>query len=160
MLDWLGVGLGFPLVAGIAVWHCYRRQRQQDAVRIVNAIRAEDLPELSALLAERADFKSVAEWFGDPALIIAVKSAGAGFAAAAIELLLNYGAEINESGIEWKTALMHAAAEGHRELCETFLSRGADPNAKDMFGRTAAYWAEYGGDWKIIALLARNRPGA
>ena len=63
----------------------------------------------------------------------------------AVRLLVSHGANINEPGTEWKTALMHAAANGNRDLCNVLLSYRADPVAGDVFGRTAADWADFTG---------------
>lgn len=158
MLVSLGMGLASLLAASSALscWHRWRRR--QEAALIVNAIRSAWSEELSLLLIERTDFKSAVEVAGDPALIVAVKSltdGRCGMCAAlnTVRLLLSHGADVNESGAEWKTALMHAAAGGCEELCEMLLSRGADPSAHDMFGRTAADWAESGGHHALAGAL-------
>jgi ankyrin repeat protein len=158
MLAWFVSGLASTLAIAAIVWVCHERQRRHEAARIVNAIANKDQPELSLLLAEGADFRSVAEWFGEPALIVAVKSFAAetgdgGFTEEAVRLLITHGAEVNERGTEWKTALMHAAANGNWGLCTLLLSYGADSAAPDMFGRTAAYWAQHNGHNRTASLL-------
>jgi ankyrin repeat protein len=80
---------------------------------------------------------------------------GGGFLREAIRLLTSHGADINEPGTEWKTPLMHAAATGNWDLCALLLSYGADANAGDMFGRTAAYWAQYHGHGRIAFRLLK-----
>ena len=155
---WLATALVPLVVIAVIVWRCYERQRKHEGMRILRAIQSEDEAELRLLLAERTDPHSVTEWFGESALNIAVKSFAMGsdnkaFIGEAIRLLITYGADINEAGIEWKTALMHAAANGNLELCTVLLGHGADPAAHDMFGRTAADWAEAGGHHRIASLL-------
>jgi ankyrin repeat protein len=139
------------------VWVCYARQRRYEAARIVKAISDKDQMELLLLLVERANLHCVAEWFGEPALIIAVKSLAGesedGFLREAIRILTSHGADVNEPGTEWRTALMHAAASGNEDLCALLLSCGADATAGDMFGRTAAYWAEHNGHGRTASLL-------
>lgn len=157
MQAWLGAGLGSLLVfaAGLLLWD--RWNRKQDSVRLVKAVLAGDLAELSMVLRERVDLRAVPAWFGEPALIIAVKSAQAGCRTGcgleACRLMLAYGADIDERGTEWKTALMHAAAGGSLDLCKLLISCGADPQACDAFGRTAAWWAERGGHSRVASLL-------
>ena len=105
------------------------------------AIEAEGQMELLMLLVEGTDVHSVREWFGEPALILAVQSARSndgGFAEEAVRLFVAHGANVNQPGTEWKTALTHATANGNRDLCNVLLSYGADPAARDMVGRTAA----------------------
>jgi ankyrin repeat protein len=160
MLAWLVTGVALLLAATAILRVCHERQRRHEAARIVRAIADKDQMELLLLLIERVDLHWVAEWFGEPALIIAVKSFAAGsengdFPREAVRLLISHGAEINEPGTEWKTALMHAAGNGDWELCSLLLSYGADAAAGDMFGRTAAYWAEDNGHDRTASLLRK-----
>ncbi|MFN7998454.1 MAG: ankyrin repeat domain-containing protein [Bryobacteraceae bacterium] len=124
----------------------------------MNAIKTEDRMELLMLLVEGADFHSVREWFGEPALILVIQSAASdnvSFAEEATRLLAGHGANVNEPGTEWRTALMHAASTGNRDLCTALLSYGADPTARDMVGRTAADWADCNGFSRIACLLRK-----
>jgi ankyrin repeat protein len=73
----------------------------------------------------------------------------------ALRLFVTHGANINEPCTEWKTALMHAAANGNRGLCSALLSDGADPAARDMVGRTAADWADCTGFPRVACLLRK-----
>ena len=156
----LGTAVVSVVIVAATLWGCYEWQRRHEAARIVKAIETEDSDELLLLLVERTNFHSVAEWFGEPALIIAMRSVaggsdGASFVREAVRLLISYGADVNEPGIEWKTALMHAAGNGNRDLCTVLLSHGADVAAHDMFGRTAADWALRGGHDHIASLLRK-----
>src|SRR5574340_179677 len=99
---------------------------------------------------EGAELDSVRSCTGEPGVIAVVKAAlegkcGHQSAARAIEILLSRGAEADERGTEWKSALIHAAASGDTELCDLLLRYGADATITDVFGRTAADWAERGG---------------
>jgi ankyrin repeat protein len=149
LVEWLGTGIGSVLVVATVLWRFREWQQRHEAGRIVKAIEAEDDVELSMLLAEGADIHSVREWFGEPALIMAVKHS----TLEAVRRLALHGASINEPGTEWKTALMHAAGKGDRDLCLVLLSDGADPGACDMFGRTAADWAQHGGHHRLASIL-------
>jgi len=146
------------LVVSIVLWVCHEYQRRHEARRIVKAVEAEDQTELWMLLVEGTDFHLVREWFGEPALILALQSAGSvesGFAEEAVRLFVAHGANVNEPGTEWKTALMHAASKGNRDLCIALLSCGSDPAARDMVGRTAADWADCAGFPRIACLLRK-----
>ncbi len=53
-----------------------------------------------------------------------------------------------------KTALHHAAMNGHRQIAEFLLAKGADVNAKDSFpGATPLHYAAYKGYSEIAELL-------
>lgn len=163
MPAWLAFGFTSPFALAAGLWFWYRWQRRREVTCIVNAICAADAVELSLLLAGKPPLDSVAEQFGEPALILVLKSLAAGrcgmcFALKTFCLLLSHGADVNESGTEWKTALMHAGAAGYWDLCEILLSFGANPDARDMFGRTAVEWAEYGRHGELARRLqaARN----
>jgi ankyrin repeat protein len=161
MLAWLTTELALMLAVAAIVRVCYRTQRQHGAARIAKAIACKDQMELLLLLVEGMDSNSVAEWFGEPALIIVVKSftaecEGQHFLREAVRLLTSHGAAINEPGTEWKTALMHAAGIGNWDLCNLLLSYGADTSAHDLFGRTAADWARDNRHDRIASLLETN----
>jgi hypothetical protein len=158
LLAWLGTGIASVLLVAAILWGCREWQRKHEAGRIVKAIEAEDETELLMLLVEGTDFHSVREWFGETALILAVKpswSESSGFAREAVRLFVSQGANINEPGTEWKTALIHAATGGNWDLCATLLAHGADPAARDMVGRTAADWAQWEGHTRIASLLRK-----
>lgn len=146
------------LVVAIILWGCHEWQRKHEAGRIVKAIETEDETELLMLLVEGTDFQSVRKWFGETALILTVRSSGAdssSFAREAVGLFVSYGANINEPGSGWKTALMHTASSGNWDLCATLLAYGADAAARDMAGRTAADWAQCEGYNRIASLLRK-----
>ncbi len=67
----------------------------------------------------------------------------------AARLLLEKGAQVNAipPGFDYSgTGLHYAAHNGHRELVEFLIERGADVNLKDTkVGSTPAGWAEHGG---------------
>ena len=134
VLSWAFAGCG-SVAAGALCLRCwYRWQSKLEAGRIVRAIDCGDAEELAMLWAERAYPDAVRDWFGDPALIVAVRRSSA----AAVQVLLAAGANVDERGAGWMTALMYAAAAGDRELYRLLLDHGADPGARDAFGRPAA----------------------
>jgi ankyrin repeat protein len=78
---------------------------------------------------------------------------------AAASLLLEKGAQINAipPGFDYSgTGLHQAAHNGHREMVEFLVQRGADVSLKDSkVGATAASWAEHGGHPELRDYLQR-----
>ncbi len=77
----------------------------------------------------------------------------------AARLLLEKGAQVSAipPGFDYAgTGLHYAALNGHRELVEFLLERGADVNIKDTkVGSTAAGWADHGGHPELKDYLDR-----
>lgn len=61
-----------------------------------------------------------------------------------VRFLIEQGANINEADGEGRTALMHAARAGHRELAKLLLANGADVWRQDKHGDTALHHAVVG----------------
>ncbi len=161
MLAWVECGTATFLVFALAAWWCYLGQQKHEVLRLTHAITSADCAEIELLLMEGADLDSVRSCTGEPGVIAVVKAAldgkcGHESAARVIGILLSRGAEVDERGTEWKSALIHAAASGDTELCDLLLRYGADATSKDVFGRTAADWAERGGYRSIAASLRRT----
>jgi len=57
---------------------------------------------------------------------------------AKVQLLLDYGAEVNAVDPHGRTALHHAARAGHQHVYQLLLQHGADPSLRDREGRTAS----------------------
>lgn len=144
VLLWALAGGGCVSAGALCLRVWYRWQSKLEAARIVRAIECGDTDELALLWAERAYLDAVRDWYGDPPLILAARRS-----MAAVRVLLAGGVEVDERGAEWMTALMHAAAAGDRDLCGLLLEHGADPDARDLFGREAAWWAERAGNYAI-----------
>src|SRR5688572_21348032 len=72
-----------------------------------------------------------------------------------IPLLLDKGANVNQP-TRYKTALMHAAGEGHADIVQLLLAKGADVNAVTDEG-TALMQALTGGHAEIVKLLLASR---
>lgn len=71
-----------------------------------------------------------------------------------ITLLHRRGANVNDidSHESW-TPLMFAAAEGHRDVVQFLLNHNADPNAADVDGETAAYFARQRGFPEVAEII-------
>lgn len=152
VLAWTAATIGLLAAAAAVLWQWYRWQVRTEAARLVRAIEAGDIGELAFLWAERAHAARVRRWLGDPPLIVAARRSGA-----AARWLVERGAEVDEPGAGWMTALMHAAAAGDAGLCRFLLEHGADPDVRDAFGRPAEWWAERGGHDDVVRLLRRDR---
>lgn len=74
---------------------------------------------------------------------------------AAVELLLQNGANI-EAVDSWnQTPLIHAVCLGHTKVFEFLLKNKANPNAKDIHSRTALMYAANKNNIEIIDLLLK-----
>src|SRR5688500_2367492 len=61
---------------------------------------------------------------------------------AVVEMLLEYGADVNGIDQDGRTAL-HRAAKLHPKTVRVLLERGANPNVVDSQGFTPLTWAVY-----------------
>jgi ankyrin repeat protein/tetratricopeptide (TPR) repeat protein len=72
--------------------------------------------------------------------------------------LLENGANVDQpSGTERKTALVLAAAQGHKSMVELLLARGASPNAKEEYGNMALHEAAAKGFVTVVEVLLANK---
>nr|CAB3457556.1 unnamed protein product [Digitaria exilis] len=73
-----------------------------------------------------------------------------------VELLLQYGANVNSTDSRGRTPLHHCILKGRHAYAKLLLSRGADSQARDRDGRTALQYAIDSGtidDDEILVLL-------
>jgi ankyrin repeat protein len=154
--------------------------------RLIDAIKANDVAAVRALLDTRVDVNAVQpdattalHWAADrdaAEIVQLLIRAGANVKAsnrygatplwlaalngnaATIGMLLEAGADANAASEEGETALMVAARTGNVDAVDTLLARGADPNAKEHWrGQTALMWAAAEGHAAVItALVARK----
>jgi ankyrin repeat protein len=154
--------------------------------RLINAVKANDVSAVRALLDKRADVNAV-QADGTTALHWAVEHdageivqllirAGANVRAtnrygatplwlaslngnaATIGMLLEAGADASAASDQGETALMVAARTGKVDAVNMLLARGADPNAKEQWrGQTALMWAAAEGYATVIEALVARR---
>lgn len=74
-----------------------------------------------------------------------------------VELLLSYGASLNEAGAYGRSALFLAIHAGHEELALFLMEKGADIKRKDHFGCTMLMAAVDQGSCKIVQELVARK---
>ncbi|KAJ0974596.1 hypothetical protein J5N97_016561 [Dioscorea zingiberensis] len=73
-----------------------------------------------------------------------------------VELLLQYGANVNATDLKGRTPLHHSIVKGRSVVTKLLLSRGADPHAVDMDGKNPLQHAMESGtihDEEILVIL-------
>ncbi len=63
---------------------------------------------------------------------------------------------INSADSEGKTALIWAAAQGYKDICELLFSNICGLDVQDKDGMTALIWSAYNGHHEISSLLISN----
>src|SRR5713226_5925403 len=71
--------------------------------------------------------------------------------------LLREGYDPNGRDGDGMTALMWAAAKGHRKLVEILLGQGADPNAQDSTSQNALHHAVAGEHGRVVHALVEGK---
>ncbi|KAJ7147877.1 ankyrin repeat-containing domain protein, partial [Mycena crocata] len=73
-----------------------------------------------------------------------------------VRLLIEYGADVNEQGGFYGTALQVASINGHKEIMKLLLENEADVNAVDGYHGTALHAASQGRRQNVVQLLLDN----
>jgi ankyrin repeat protein len=135
-----------------------------DCGAIYYAARTGSVKTLAALLERKAGDTAARDERGATPLIAA---ASRGYDTAAKMLLDRGVANVNETtpvrvdpktsvATGGQTALMAAAAQGHKEVVEELIRRGADVHRVDALGQTAWIYAVRAGALDIVMILERN----
>jgi uncharacterized protein len=72
-----------------------------------------------------------------------------------MEVLVEYGARVNATDADGRTALMVATIMDHPDVAQALLTWGAEVNARDADGRTALGWARHLDRPDVIPVLER-----
>ena len=91
------------------------------------------------------------DWTGDAPLHIAVQLE----LLSEIQLLIDYGADINGTGERSMTALHYAVMKNNFDIVNLLLKKHAIANLKDDDERTPLDWAITSGNLQIISLLEK-----
>lgn len=83
-------------------------------------------------------------------------NAAKGGNAAAVQRVLERGADVNERTSQGKTPLMLAASEGHAEVVRLLIQQGAEVDVADSYGTTALIVAATAGHAEVVALLLEH----
>jgi uncharacterized protein len=106
-----------------------------------------------ALLAHGADVRARASnGLGTTPLLWAVM----GQDLALVTLLLDHGADVNETNAAGSTPLHKAAVLGNATLVRLLLARGANVNARNSGGQTPLTHALFKGHDEVVALLRQH----
>lgn len=74
-----------------------------------------------------------------------------------IELLLEYGANLDAHSSSGETALLASSEAGHKGIVSFLIERGANLFAKDSFGESALYKAAANGHVDVMRLLLNHK---
>src|SRR6266480_1931544 len=143
------------------------RQPYDSAKAVITAAYQGDVKTAIAQLGEGAD-ANARDCDGDTALMLAAERGHIEL----MKVLLKNGADVNAENYNGETALMRAAQNGraaadivnntplmraayrgHVDVVKELLAYGADPNARNAFGNTAATLAARNGHSKVESLL-------
>ncbi|XP_067680001.1 inversin-like [Haliotis asinina] len=116
---------------------------------VMEAARCEHRDVVELLLSRGADV-SLVDMYGDSTLHWACNGGDVG----TMELILSKGmVDVNHRGAGSRTPVMEAARQGHRDVVELLLSRGADVSLVDNDNDNSLHWACGGGDVGTVELI-------
>ena len=97
----------------------------------------------------------VNEFMSEPPLHIAVRVTNNSL----VELLLQYGADVNATDADGQTALQHAIYQGNQHLANLLVQYGADPNSAIYMHGDNTYMRSYGVRSDVLRdIQERRRP--
>ena len=130
---------------------------ESEVVDIVNAVNEKDVAKVTAMLQTnpklvKAKFTAGGPYSGWPLLMIATTQGSKPI----VELLLNFGADVNEKNDSSEVALHYAALKGHKDIVQILLDHHADVNVKNDAEATPLAAAIEAKKPEIIAVLKQH----
>ncbi len=98
-----------------------------------------ELARLKAALDEDRDAANARDTYGVSLLYLAAAKGDL----AILQLLIEHGAEVDQTSDAGNSPLMVAAANGHVETIKLLLEHGASTDGKNRWGLSAADWAKW-----------------
>merc|ERR1712014_179346 len=83
-------------------------------------------------------------------------AAGGGDLAMVTVLLDSIGMKVDEGNKDGKTALMWACRNGHLEICQLLVQRGANVRARTKKGVEPIHWAVWGGSEEVTKWIVET----
>ena len=124
------------------------RDASRQGLRLIDAVKRQELPAVRALLAQRVDVNAT-EADGSTALHWAAQRNDL----ALVDLLLNARANVKAATRYGITPLYFAALNGNAAMVERLLNAGADPNTPSHEGQPALMTAALNGNPEAVRLL-------
>jgi ankyrin repeat protein len=155
----------FLLAVSYFIWHLPSQRQWVLDITLIGTTLAGNVPETRQMLDRGSNIETRDENTGmTPLMCAAMALPGPNNPgqvvvdhAGTVALLLDRGANIHARDMVGKTALHHAAENGHDEIVKILIDRGADVNTKDAAGRTPLDLAEFGGHARVAATLKGAR---
>ena len=143
------IGMLAIVVAGTAVTRAQTGDGNEGSTPLHQAVRANDLKAVEALIKRGADVKATTRYGVTPIGLAALNGN-----AAILRKLLDAGADANTATPGGETALMTASRSGNVDAVTLLLDRGAKVDAKDNArAQTALMWAVTENHPDIVKLL-------
>ena len=92
------------------------------------------------------------QMFGHPGYTALMKASANGYHEC-VKLLLETGADVNDTSTQSQTSLMYSAMFGHVACLNLLIGAGADVNTKDIAGSKALFMASAFGHEKCVKSL-------
>ena len=147
-MRWTSLGRHL-LIGGYVIALATAAGAQDGTTPLHQAVRANDLKTVDALIKRGADVKAATRYGVTPMHVAALNGN-----AAILRRLLDAGADVNTATPGGETALMTAARTGNVDAVTLLLDRGANVNAKDTVrSQTALMWAVTENHPDIVKLL-------